>query len=89
MYFSVIWLRFYIMTYIYIYEIDIFLACRFSRSLEDRLYSSVKMYSLVDMYTSYVGNSVICKCIPRYVRCKSRSIRGSTSETCICTATFS
>lgn len=43
----------------------------------------------VNIYTSYVGNSVICKCIPRYVPCKSRTARGNTSETCICTATFS
>lgn len=43
----------------------------------------------VRRYTSCVGKSVICKCTPLYVPCKSRSVRGSTSETCICTATFS
>src|SRR5436190_19394140 len=41
------------------------------------------------MYTPCVGNSVICTCTPRYDPYRSRSVRGSTSGTCIGTATFS
>lgn len=48
-------------------------------------------HGVIYMYISRIGNvdRITCTCIPRYVEYRSRSVRGSTSGICSCTATFS